>query len=71
MPDLSDQIEQAASDPASASSDGQAATARPIADLIAADQYLKSQAALANSDGSPRSGWGAVSIARAVPPGAV
>ncbi len=44
--DLSAQIEQAAADPQSATSDNQSATARPIADLIAADQYLAAKAAI-------------------------
>ena len=38
--DLSSQITQAAGDPASAAVDGQTVQSRPIADLIAADQYL-------------------------------
>jgi hypothetical protein len=45
--DLSDQIEQAASDPQSAAVDGQSATARPMGDLIAADQYLAAKAGMA------------------------
>lgn len=72
MADLTDTIESAAADPSSASSDGQSATARPLADLIAADKYLKGQDALTgtNANGGPRSGWGAVRMARAIPPGA-
>lgn len=45
--DLTPQIEQAAADPQSASVDGQSATARPMADLIAADQYVASKASMA------------------------
>jgi len=71
MADLTDTIEQAAQDPAAAASDGQSATARPIADLIAADRYLKGQQATegANANGGPRSGWGALRAAKAIPPG--
>lgn len=71
MADLTDTIEEAAQDPASASSDGQSATARPIADLIAADRYLKGQQATesTNAQGGPRSGWGALRAAKAIPPG--
>jgi len=43
--DLTEQIEQAAETPAAASQDGRSATARPIADLIAADKYLASKEA--------------------------
>ena len=42
--DLSPQITQAANDPAQAAVDGQSVQARPIADLIAADQYLAARA---------------------------
>ncbi len=45
MADLSDQIEQAAADPASVSVDGQSVSARPIPEQIAADQYLAGKAA--------------------------
>lgn len=71
MADLSETIEQAAQDPAAAANDGQSATARPIADLIAADKYLKGQAAAegTNTNGGPRSGWGMLRTAKAVPPG--
>lgn len=72
MADLTDTIESAAADPASAASDGQSATARPLADLIAADKYLKGQQALegTNANGGPRSGWVSLRTARAVPQGA-
>lgn len=71
MADLTDTIEQAAQDPAAATSDGQSATARPIADLIAADRYLKGQQAVeeVNVNGGPKSGWGALRTARVIPPG--
>lgn len=43
--DLEPTIVQAALEPASASADGQSATGRSIADLIAADQYLAGKVA--------------------------
>ncbi len=51
--DLTPEITQAASDPASASVDGQSATARPMGDLVMADQYLagKAGAAVGNRRG--------------------
>lgn len=49
MPDLSDTIEEAASDPQSASIDGRSATARPIKDLIEADRYLAEKEAAQSS----------------------
>ena len=59
MPDLSDQIEQAASEPQSATVDGRSATAQPIPDLIAADIHLTSKEALdgTNANGGAVSGW--------------
>ena len=73
MPDLTPDIESAATDPSSASSDGQSATARPLPDVIAADQYLKGADAVSgtNPRGGPKSGWRTVRQARQVPPGAV
>lgn len=47
MADLTEQITQAASDPAAASGDGQSATARPLGELIDADRYLGNKAAAA------------------------
>ncbi len=47
MSDLTEQIEQAAETPAAASQDGRSATARPIADLIAADKHLAAKEAAA------------------------
>ena len=40
-PDLSSAITQGAADPAAFSSDGQSGTSKPLADLIAADKYLR------------------------------
>lgn len=53
--------------------DGQQATNHTLASLIEADRYLKSIAAATggvNRRGGPRSAWGAVRMAKAVPPGA-
>lgn len=44
--DLSATISQAAADPQSSTSDGQSTSARPIADLVAADRYLAQKSAL-------------------------
>lgn len=73
MPDLSDQIEQAATEPASATSDGQSASSHPLPDLVEADQYLAGKTAVTgdNASGGPRSGWGMLRPARVIPPGAV
>jgi antitoxin (DNA-binding transcriptional repressor) of toxin-antitoxin stability system len=43
--DLSNDIAQQAVEPIAAAVDGQSATGRPVADLIAADQYLAGKAA--------------------------
>lgn len=67
--DLTEAIEQAALDPASASVDGQSATARPLSDLIEADRYLRGLAATEPTTTRGGSGWGCLRTARAVPPG--
>lgn len=66
-PDLSDTIAGAAQAPSEAAIDGMTTKAHPIPDVIAADKYLKGEAALA----SGRSGWGATRPARVVPPGSI
>ena len=43
--DLTTAIQQAAGDPSAVTSDGISVTARPVADLIAADQYLAGKVA--------------------------
>ena len=48
MPDLSANIEQAATEPKAATVDGVSATARSLDELIAADKYLAKKAAAAN-----------------------
>lgn len=73
MPDLSDEIEQAAGDPGMVVNDGQTVQSRPISGLIEADQYLNQKEVLggANPQGGAKSGWGATRPARVIPPGAV
>jgi hypothetical protein len=73
MADLSTTIETAAGNPSSASVDGQSVNARPLTEVIEADRYLKGNDALAgtNLNSGPRSGWGCLRTARAIPPGAV
>ncbi len=64
IPDLSAEIAEAATQPASFQSDGQQVQSRPISDLIAADQYLAKKRAARR-----RGVWGQISIAKMVPPG--
>lgn len=67
MSDLNDAIEQAAQKPKKAEIDGRSAEAHPLPDQIAADKYLKGQAAVAGG----RSGWAATRPARVVLPGSI
>jgi len=46
--DLSTDIATQAVEPVTSSGDGQSATARPIADMMLADQYLAAKAAMKN-----------------------
>lgn len=71
--DLTEQIVEEAALPSVHATDGQQTTARPLPDLIETDKYLKGQTALdgTNASGGPRSGWGRLRTAQAVPPGAV
>lgn len=73
MPDLTEQIVSDAAEPIASSGDGESATGRTLTELIEADKYLKGQQAVSgsNDSGGPRSGWGGLRTARAVPPGAV
>lgn len=64
--ELETEIATAAQEPASAASDGQSATNRPIDDLIKADQYL-TRKRVARCRGF----FGQIAIAKIVPPGAV
>lgn len=72
MADLSDTIEAVAGKPQVVSGDAGSRTAQPIPDLIAADEYLKAQAALAgdNGAGGPKSAFRCLRPARAQQPGA-
>lgn len=73
MPDdLVDTISDAATEPASASGDGQSMSARSIDDMIKADQYGKAATAAEQSNdfGGRRSPWNGLRPARVVPPGA-
>lgn len=68
-----DAIAEAATQPASASVDGQSASAVSIGDQIKAHQYQQAQAALdgTNASGGPQSGWSKLRPARVKPPSAV
>lgn len=70
-PDLTPDIETAAAEPASAASDGQSASARPLGELVEADRYLKGATALAgaNRKGGRRSGFNALRTGVFVPRG--
>lgn len=62
-------FEQAASDPASATSDGLTVQSRSVDDLIKLDEHLQKKAAVARS--SRKSAWARVRMAQVVPPGTV
>lgn len=49
MPDLTDRIEAAASEPVSMTSDGNSATQRSIREIIEADEYLKTNEAVSSA----------------------
>lgn len=68
MPDLTNTIVEEAARPKRSESDGQVAEGHSLTELIAADKYLKGQAA--DTVTPVRSGWGRVRMAHAVPPGA-
>jgi len=71
--DLSiESIAIAATEPSSASVDGQSASAVSIADQLAALNAKKAAAAIAgaNSNGGRKTGWRGLRIAKAVPPSA-
>lgn len=72
MADLTEQIEQTAAEPASATGDGQSATAHSLPDLIEADRYLKGKEAVAgtNPNGGPKTAFGTLGVARIKPGGA-
>lgn len=62
MADLTGDLTTQAVEPASSSSDGQSATARPVADIIAAQQFLDAKSALTKR----RRG---IAFSKLVPPG--
>jgi len=62
-------FEQAADDPASATSDGLTVQSRSVDDLIKLDDHLQKKAARAAS--RRRTGWAKLKIAQVVPPGTV
>jgi len=64
VPDLTPQITQAASDPASMTTDGQSVTTQDPAKLIQLDQYLNNRAAASKRRRGLR-------FSKLVPPGAV
>lgn len=70
--DLTQRIEDAVSEPASASVDGQSASAPPISQQIEGVVFVEGRTALSgtNARGGKRSGWGACRAAKWVPPGA-
>jgi hypothetical protein len=69
MSNLSSRITEAATnEPQQMTTDGQSVTNQPIADLIAADQYLK--AAEEPAAGKPKSAWARLRPAKVIPPGA-
>jgi hypothetical protein len=59
-------IAQVAAEPASAAADGQSASHHNLKDLIAAATFLKGSQATTDP-GGPRSGWGLLRQARAIP----
>lgn len=73
VPDLTEQIAAEAAEPIASSGDGESATGRTLPELIEAHKFFKGQESVAgmNENGGPRSGWGGLRTARAVPPGAV
>ena len=64
MADLSTNIENAATSPAEASVDGTTVKQRPLSEMIEADRYLASKAAMAN----PMRG---LRFSKITPPGSV
>lgn len=62
-------LEQAANDPASATSDGLTVQSRSVDELIKLDEHLQKRAARAAS--TRRSGWAKLRMAQVVPPGTV
>ncbi len=66
-------IDAAAKGIESVTVDGNTTTARPLKDLIEAENHLARKAALGGTSarGGARSGWNALRPAKSVPPGAI
>jgi len=73
VPDIIEEIEQAASEPQSHTADGESVVDKTIESRIEGDKYAKQVRALqgTNVNGGPLSGWGGTRPARVIPPGAV
>ncbi len=73
MKNITGRIECEAQLPLVSEGDGNKAEGRSLTELIKADQYIRSLSALrgTNCNGGPRSAWGGVRMAVAVPPGSV
>lgn len=71
MADLTDTIEDAATNPQAMSGDAGSMTERSLSELIAADQYLAEKAALTgtNANGGKKSGFRTLGFARTRMPG--
>lgn len=69
--EITETIEELAQKPASAKNDFGEVAARPISEMIEADQHVAASDALAgtNQNGGPVSGWGCLRIARGKPGG--
>lgn len=73
LPDYTEQIDQAISDPSSVTVDGTSVSARPIPELIEAAKFADEQALAqqTNRRGGRRSGWAGLAPAQVIPPGGV
>lgn len=70
--ELTQRIEDAISEPASAAVDGRSASAPSISEQIKGVQFVEGRTALdgTNPAGGKKSGWNCLRQAKAVPPGA-
>lgn len=69
MADLTDRIEAAAAGPAQVSGDAGSVTEQSLADLIAADEYLRTVAADSPASVAPTKPHRGVRFTRLLPPG--
>lgn len=69
--DINESIEEMAQKPVSAKNDFGEVQARPIGEMVEAEQHVATSEALSgtNQNGGPVSGWGCLRIARAKPGG--